>query len=393
MSSAERYFDHENDPQLRDLIQRQGKPEPYNELVASLARIIRQCPPDRVPADSGWNLQGLYYGPTATAYLFLELSQLYPDLRLLGKSLHEWCLAYLLPTIQSTHKSGKVDPSHCGIAQETLVSTCILAVAKHDASLARKLCSYKEVILSNSEQESNEWLYGRAGYLYLLRRTKAGFAGDTNTLGIIQNTIEDVASCILKASQPWTWHGKPYIGAAHGAFGVLVQLVLSSPTYASHCQDILLSLLDTQLPSGNFPSSFSRLKEDVLVQFCHGSPGASLSLMSLRPFYPELQVKIDAALEKSRANTWRRGLLTKRPCLCHGISGNALALALDKPRFEYFLSFTTKAMIKEIWGKKALGKAGTDEACSLYTGEAGRAWAWAMADKGVHSVCIGYNDL
>src|SRR5436190_4690480 len=123
--------------------------------------------------------------------------------------------------MQNTHKSRKVDPSHCGIAQEKLVSTCVLAVAKHDASLARKLCSYEHDILSDSEHESNEWLYGRAGYLYLLRRAKMAFASDTETLKVIQNTIEAVASRILDAPLPWAWHGKPYIGAAHGAFGIL----------------------------------------------------------------------------------------------------------------------------------------------------------------------------
>src|SRR5436190_11339543 len=174
--------------------------------------------------------------------------------------------------MQNTHKSRKVDPSHCGIAQEKLVSTCILAVTKHDPSLARKLCSYKDAILSASENESNEWLYGRAGYLYLLRRAKAAFASDAEMLKIIQNTIDAVASRILSAPLPWTWHGTPYIGAAHGAFGILVQLALSSPTYAPQCCDLLLDLLDTQLPSGNFPSSLSRLNDDVLVQFCHGSP-------------------------------------------------------------------------------------------------------------------------
>jgi hypothetical protein len=46
---------------------------------------------------------------------------------------------------------------------------------------------------------------------------------------------------------------------------------------------------------------------------------------------------------------------------------------------------------------KALEKDGlmerSDDRASLWTGEAGRAWAWAIADKGLEKRLLGYNDV
>jgi hypothetical protein len=75
--------------------------------------------------------------------------------------------------------------------------------------------------------------------------------------------------------------------------------------------------------------------------------------------------------------------------LCHGISGNALAL--EQKEFEHFLTFTTghemKAMEKDGMMEKS------DDPSGLWTGEAGRAWAWAVADKGLDKTLLGYNDV
>ena len=72
-----------------------------------------------------------------------------------------------------------------------------------------------------------------------------------------------------------------------------------------------------------------------------------------------------------------------------GISGNALAL--DDKEFEHFLTYTTgnemKAMEKDGLMEKSQNPEG------LFTGEAGRAWCWAVADLGLEKRVLGYNDL
>jgi lantibiotic modifying enzyme len=85
----------------------------------------------------------------------------------------------------------------------------------------------------------------------------------------------------------------------------------------------LEELLAFQLPDGNWPT-IAEKTESKLVQWCHGAPGFVLCLLSLRPFFPTLHEKIDAAIERGRACTWEKGLLKKEPSLCHGILSNAL---------------------------------------------------------------------
>jgi len=35
----------------------------------------------------------------------------------------------------------------------------------------------------------------------------------------------------------------------------------------------------------------------------------------------------------------------------------------------------------------------SEDPASLWTGEAGRAWAWAVADQGLERRLLGYNDI
>lgn len=72
-----------------------------------------------------------------------------------------------------------------------------------------------------------------------------------------------------------------------------------------------------------------------------------------------------------------------------GITGNALALE-DKD-FEHFLTYTTGHEMKSMEKDGMLEKSSSPE--GLYMGEAGRAWAWAVADKGLEKRALGFNDL
>jgi lantibiotic modifying enzyme len=130
----------------------------------------------------------------------------------------------------------------------------------------------------------------------------------------------------------WTWHGKRYLGAAHGEIGIITQLVLSKPSLAGHFANRMKKLLDLQ-KGGNWPSSEldGETGRKDLVQWCHGAPGFIYSLEALRPHFPamrpshpDMRVRIDAVLADAKELVWEKGLLTKEPSLCHGILGNAL---------------------------------------------------------------------
>lgn len=109
----------------------------------------------------------------------------------------------------------------------------------------------------------------------------------------------------------YTWHGRHYLGAAHGLAGIatlllqvnaphlfqntkmfttqlfanffcepkinVVSLQLSG-SFNSTLTPTINYLMSLQLPSGNFPSSIescheSSRKSDRLIHWCHGAPG------------------------------------------------------------------------------------------------------------------------
>jgi hypothetical protein len=112
-------------------------------------------------------------------------------------------------------------------------------------------------------------------------------------------------------------------------------------------------------------------KDIGLIQFCHGAPGFMISLLAIRPYFePALQARIDSAVQRGRKLTWNKGLLTKEPNVCHGITGNALALeASDR---DHFLSLATPANIKQGIEDGRFEK--DEDPYGLLWGEAGRAW-------------------
>lgn len=365
----------------------------HTELLASLGRINIYNPPVAT-CSTGWRFSGLYSGPTGIAYLFYRLSELYPDLEFKQQSLLEWAEAYL--ALGNHVKKHNPDASHCGIANETLAHTAVSSLILNDTSLAEKLCAYENIINDASNDGSNEWLYGRAGYLFFLRACRRHFAksNHTGTVDRLTSTMKKTTKRIAEVPLPWTWHGKEYLGAAHGTIGIISQCILSDPSTSELLTDVLEQTLATQYPSGNFPSS-NPPYHDELVQFCHGAPGFVIALQPVLGYFSDrtkAHKQITYAMQKAQDTIWERGLLTKDPCLCHGIAGNALALD-DQERFETFLSLMTSDSLEQNGWLQEAGH--TDRFASLYDGEAGRAWVWAVADKGlgVKGGCIGFSDV
>ncbi|KAI1798764.1 hypothetical protein F4811DRAFT_163619 [Daldinia bambusicola] len=429
-SSSQRFFPNPSAP-LRTA-------DAKAELLASLDRITSLHPPVHTCSTS-WPFQGFYSGPTSIAFLFFRLHQILPpDLSFSSsykhQSLLDWAEAYLALGARLSETSPGPDPAHCGIANETLAHLALEAVVRRDEGLVKRLCGFEAGINDEGVGGSDEWLYGRAGYLYFLRLCRSAFFGeegdeDGNTptknsnsgsggsgsgsgsgssalRNILNTTIAHTTTRILSSPQPWTWHGKAYLGAAHGAIGIICQVILSQPSAAPKLEPILASLLAAQRPSGNFPSSAGS-ESDRLVQFCHGGPGFVLSLAPLLAHFPALGPRMRDAVKRATEDIWERGVLTKEPCLCHGVAGNAVAVAVGvglgtwkeekkedrevEERFEHFLSFmSTEGMEKIGWMRRA-GR--EDGSAGLYTGEAGRAWVWGVKVSGGEKVCIGYNDV
>lgn len=396
-----RYIKHQSLPTL-------PPPDPTFELLSSLTKLTIGYPPR--PAWSAHDLHGLYSGPTSIAYLFLHLSKQHPTLIINEKRPLQWCKAYLSGTRAPT----TVSASRCGIGCETLSFLAVSAAVMGEAGYIERFLSHIPAILNplegseGSTSESNEWLYGRAGTLYLLRLmrhfTTSPFPTPTTTAAI-NAALTNLTTKILSSGPPWSWHGKCYHGAAHGSIGIVTQILLSSPS-TPWVQKLLLDLLALQTPSGNWPSSAESKREgEGLVQFCHGAPGFIVSLLSLRRILltpptntttedENLLERINRSIEKGRAHIYNRGLLTKQPCLCHGAIGNALAL--EGQQRAVFMRWCQMDVVKRGTQEGRYHKG--DDEWGLYCGEAGRAWDWLVAGSGEgegegEGRVIGYNDV
>lgn len=357
--------------------------DPHKQLVSCLDHIVTAFPPDSVSPSGGF-----YTGAISIAYLFFTLQEFYSDLEIQGIKLGTWCAVYLKTAQDAFRTFRPPTPSHCGITSDILTLLALGAASSKDPDMVEELCDYVEVVVDDGA--SDEWLYGRAGYLYLLRLARASFADDEATLKLIDEVADEVIEVMLASPRPFKWHGKAYVGAAHGVVGILTQIVLTQPSLAPQVEAELGALLSYQYESGNWPSSLPPGR-DRLVQFCHGAPGVITSLECIKGYFSSgMQGQISSAVAKGRDLVWNRGLLTKEPCLCHGISGNALVLGEDK-EVEHFLSYSTRSEIKAMDEDGMLEDSGDPD--SLWCGEAGRAWAWAVVDKGLPRRFLGYNDI
>ncbi|KAL1843663.1 hypothetical protein VTK73DRAFT_2789, partial [Phialemonium thermophilum] len=170
-------------------------------------------------------------------------------------------------------------------------------------------------------------------------------------------------------------------------------LVLTTPPVAPRLEATLARLLDAQLGDGNWPSSEGHPGRH-LVQFCHGAPGFVLSLLSLRPYFPALQDRVDAAIKKARECIWEQGLLRKEPSLCHGILGNALTFP-PGPQRDHFLALAVPEKMAELkqadptlFQKANYGR----EYATLAGYVPSAAWTWMVCGKQNPRV-IAYNDI
>ncbi|ROW08119.1 hypothetical protein VPNG_06936 [Cytospora leucostoma] len=286
--------------------------DPELRLEETLESIIEKLPPKK--GYSVDTLSGLWAGPTGFAYLFLHVSALHPHLRIAGHRALTWASRYM----HGARSHVRLDPRHCGIGSEKLAYEAVVACITRDLEDARIFLSNIPAILRGCAPK--ELLYGQAGTLYMLRMIRHWVP---DSAALLEPAVQAITGAILADGADWKWHGKPYLGAVHGDIGIVTQLVLTTPSLAEQLGEKLDSLLDMQLPNGNWPSSVGKT-DSHLVQFCHGAPGFLHSLVSLKPYFPNLQHKIDAAIVDGRRCVWREGLLRKEPSICHGTFGLCL---------------------------------------------------------------------
>uniref|UniRef100_A0A915DU35 Uncharacterized protein n=1 Tax=Ditylenchus dipsaci TaxID=166011 RepID=A0A915DU35_9BILA len=132
----------------------------------------------------------------------------------------------------------------------------------------------------------------------------------------------------------YQWHGKEYLGAAHGLSGIM-QMMLSFWSLLDHrAQQEVKQTVDwmvsIQTKEGNFASSTGHIGKSMgeheLVHWCHGATGVIQMLIAAYLAFQDH--KYLTAARKCASLIWNKGLLKKGPGICHGVAGSGYAFLL-----------------------------------------------------------------
>ena len=194
---------HLLNPALQDPSKLQIATNPAQQLSEALTSLTQSYPPQNIY--SSHECHGLYSGPTSIAYLFLRLNRTHPQLRISNQGPLHWAQAYLA----GKRSAASVTASRNGVINEELAFLAVHAALTQDLHDVKSLAKSITSGVLTAEQGSDEWLYGRAGCLYLLRLVRSWVQGSGD---IIKPVIEDLVHVILSHGPSWPWHGKDYLG-------------------------------------------------------------------------------------------------------------------------------------------------------------------------------------
>jgi len=191
----------------------------------------------------------------------------------------------------------------------------------------------KDAAVNWSSDLPNEYLYGRAGYMFALLYVNKY----TKSAPIPNNLIREVIQAILTCGKTevengdfdcplmYQWHDSYYLGAAHGLSGIIYILLQAKEYLTEHeltnlIQPTIDYLATRKYSTGNYPSSLGS-ENDKYIQWCHGAPGfLYLFSMAYKVYGNSKYLKL--ALDAGDV-VWQRGLVRKGYSICHGVSGNA----------------------------------------------------------------------
>uniref|UniRef100_A0AAF5PHE5 LanC-like protein 3 n=1 Tax=Wuchereria bancrofti TaxID=6293 RepID=A0AAF5PHE5_WUCBA len=233
----------------------------------------------------------------------------------------------------------------------------------------------------------DELLAGRVGFLAAVMTLREHLAHKT----IPDNCVKKVVNKIIASGRSYAsskqfevplmyqYHGRHYLGAAHGLMGILQMLLCFVEFLDEKAKSDVLETLDwtvsLQLKNGNIPSKVEEEEvdrgENELVHWCHGATGAVhlMIVAYLRTHNKKYLKSADAALNL----IWEKGILMKGPGLCHGAAGSGYAFLLfHRLTNEQRYLDCALCIAKAFCSKDFRGKARTpDRPYSLFEGISG----------------------
>ncbi|KAI4881804.1 hypothetical protein NFI96_016442 [Prochilodus magdalenae] len=325
------YPDYNGPVSVQDLFDGHGRLTPafagrissmISELLAVMENGLKSADPRDCTAYTGWS---------GIALLYLHLHAVYGDPAYLQRALdHVSRSLRCLTHGRVTFLCGDVGP----LAIAAVVYHRLQRSHEAEECIERLLQLHKSVVTSSGSLP-NELLYGRMGYLYSLIFINQQFQHEKIPLQYIQQVCDAVLASGQHLSQRmriedqsplmYEWYQEQYVGAAHGLSGIYYYLM--QPGFVSD-QGRLLALVKPSVdlvcrlkfPSGNYPPCVGD-ERDLLVHWCHGSPGVIYMLLQAYKVFGVQQYLEDAI--RCGELVWQRGLLKKGYGLCHGAAGNA----------------------------------------------------------------------
>ena len=146
-----------------------------DKLFAKAAdHVIDQFPPlDLYPIH---NLKGLWSGPTGLAYLFHHIAVSRPKALIQKKPASYWALEYLKGVRgEKPERPWDFEKDECGVTSERLCYPAVFAIITKDMAHVRDVVSAVQSLLKRENDFSDNYLYGRAGTLYVLRMIRHWF--------------------------------------------------------------------------------------------------------------------------------------------------------------------------------------------------------------------------
>lgn len=186
------------------------------------------------------------------------------------------------------------------------------------------------------ESSSDEWLYGRAGYLFACLSVSQKCGAEKMFQDIITRVATKMVESGFQYAQThqsstsplmYNWppgrHPEEYLGAAHGVMGIWYMLLFCEQQLSHDHMNLVEKgiqwLLTQRKANGNWSAVLGE-KKAKLVHFCHGAPGAVFLFAKAYEVFKKNEY-LQAALSAGEI-VYKYGVLRKGPGLCHGIAGN-----------------------------------------------------------------------
>ncbi|XP_008280962.1 glutathione S-transferase LANCL1 isoform X2 [Stegastes partitus] len=294
-----------------------------SELLAVMENGLRSADPRDCTTYTGW---------AGIALLYLHLHNIFKDFAFLQRALE-----YVSRSLKCLTRRHDVT-FLCGDAGPLAVAAVVyyrLQRPQETDECINRLLQYHQTVVAGSGGVPDEMLYGRVGYLYSLVFINQQLGQDRIPLQYIQQISESVLASgehlsrkfRLQNQSPlmYEWYQELYVGAAHGLAGIFYFLM--QPGFVSveeHVHRLVKPSVDhvcrLKFPTGNYPPCIGD-DRDLLVHWCHGSPGVVYMLLQAYRAFGIPQYLGDAL--QCGEVVWRYGLLKKGYGLCHGAAGNA----------------------------------------------------------------------